>query len=243
MEGEENQIVNKMTGGKRQLPKSMELRVELNKKLAKDTNHKGMWIPIIKTVTWIVKKSKSSDSIEKVKEAMKYYENHKKECIDKYKEFNDEYEKNKRNKKSKVKNSRSKNSKSKKGSKKSKKMHGGDDDVEESKEDKKKDVEIKKPEEKLKGGNDINDIIEDEKDFVKKYRGIKSLNASKFTGGCDCEKKLVGGVCKSKQKEVMGKRTSKGKKSSKKSRGNTKVKRTSRRKSAKSSKRKSSKKK
>ncbi len=235
MEGEENQKVNKMTGGKRQLPKSMELRVELNKKLAKDTNHKGMWIPIIKTVTWIVNKSKSSDSIEKVKEAMKYYENHKKECIAKYKEFNDDYEKNKRNRRSNVKNRR--NSKGSK-SKGSKKMHGGDDD--ESKEDGKEDEEIEKPKEKLKGGTDI---IEDEKDFVKKYRGIKSLNASKFTGGCGNEKKLVGGVCKSKQEEVMGKRTSRGRKSSKKSQENTKANRTSRRKSTKSSKRKTSKKK
>lgn len=230
MEGEENQKVNKMTGGKRQLPKSMELRVELNKKLAKDTNHKGMWIPIIKTVTWIVNKSKSSDSIEKVKEAMKYYENHKKECIEKYKEFNDDYEKNKRNRKS-----RDKNSRSNKGRRGSKKMRGGDDD-EESKEDE----EIERPKEKLKGGIDV---IEDEKDFVKKYRGIKSLNASKFTGGCGNEKKLVGGICKSKQKEVMGKRTSNGRKSSKKSQGNTNANRTSRRKSTKSSKRNTSKKK
>ena len=230
MEGEENQKVNKMTGGKRQLPKSMELRVELNKKLAKDTNHKGMWIPIIKTVTWIVNKSKSSDSIEKVKEAMKYYENHKKECIEKYKEFNDDYEKSKRNRKS-----RDKNSRSSKGRRGSKKMRGGDDD-EESKEDE----EIERPKEKLKGGIDV---IEDEKDFVKKYRGIKSLNANKFTGGCGNEKKLVGGICKSKQKEVMGKRTSNGRKSSKKSQGNTNANRTSRRKSTKSSKRKASKKK
>lgn len=85
--------MNKMTGGKRQLPEAMKIRIELNKKIAKDTKHEGMWIPIIKTVSWIVKKSKSNDGIEKVKEATKYYESHKEECIKKYKEYNEEYKK------------------------------------------------------------------------------------------------------------------------------------------------------
>lgn len=82
-----------MSGGKRKLPEAMKIRVELNKKIAKDTKHEGMWIPIIKTVSWIVKKSKSTDSIEKVKEAITYYDSHKDECIKKYKEFNEEYKK------------------------------------------------------------------------------------------------------------------------------------------------------
>lgn len=81
-------------GGKRQLPEAMRLRVELNKKIAKDTKHEGMWIPIIKTVSWITSKSKETDGIKKVKEATKYYENHKDECIKKYEEFNREYQKN-----------------------------------------------------------------------------------------------------------------------------------------------------
>lgn len=82
-----------MSGGKRKLPEAMKIRIELNKKIAKDTKHEGMWIPIIKTVSWIVKKSKSTDSIEKVKEAIAYYDSHKDECIKKYKEFNEEYKK------------------------------------------------------------------------------------------------------------------------------------------------------
>ena len=113
--------MNKMAGGKRQLPEAMKIRVELNKKIAKDTKHEGMWIPIIKTVSWIVKKSKSTDGVEKVKEAIKYYDSHKEECIKKYKEFNEEYKKSgpprKRSKSAKAKRMSRKTSKTRKTSK------------------------------------------------------------------------------------------------------------------------------
>lgn len=88
-----NSIVHQQ-GGKRQLPEAMKLRVELNKKIANDTGHEGMWIPIIQTVSWISKKSKETDGVKKIKEAVKYYDSHKDECIKKYKEFNDAYKKN-----------------------------------------------------------------------------------------------------------------------------------------------------
>lgn len=88
-----NAIVKQQEGGKRQLPEAMKLRVELNKKIAKDTGHEGMWIPIIQTVSWISKKSKETDGVKKIKEAAKYYDSHKDECIKKYKEFNEAYKK------------------------------------------------------------------------------------------------------------------------------------------------------
>ena len=114
--------MNKMAGGKRKLPEAMKIRVELNKKIAKDTKHEGMWIPIIKTVSWIVKKSKSTDGVEKVKEAIKYYDSHKEECIKKYKEFNEEYKKSgpprrKKSKSAKAKRMSRKTSKTRKTSK------------------------------------------------------------------------------------------------------------------------------
>lgn len=96
------------TGG-RKLPEAIKIRGDLAKQIVKDTNFKGMWVPVIKTVAWIADKSKETDSVKKSKEAVKYYESHKSECQRKLEEFKKEWE-SKKGKKGSKKASRTKGS-------------------------------------------------------------------------------------------------------------------------------------
>lgn len=103
--------------GGRKLPEAIKIRQELAKQIVKDTDFKGMWVPVIKTVSWIADKSSETDSIKKSKEAVKYYESHKSECQKKLAEFKKDWETKKKGSK---KASRLKGSKGSKGSKDSK---------------------------------------------------------------------------------------------------------------------------
>jgi hypothetical protein len=111
-----------MSGGKgdvkkakRALPEALKIRQDFAKIIVKDTNFTGMQIPVQKTISWIAEKSKSTDSIQKIKEAMEYYKTHKDECHKKLAELKKDYE---ATKKSSKKASRTKATATKKTSKK-----------------------------------------------------------------------------------------------------------------------------
>ena len=52
---------------KRELPENMKIRVELSKQIAKDANFTGVWVPIIKTISWITNKNNIKDITDSVK--------------------------------------------------------------------------------------------------------------------------------------------------------------------------------
>ena len=240
---------NKNSGEKkkRKLPPSMEKRGELNKMIQKDTNYKGVWVPIIKTTAWIVdNKSKSNDSLKKVEEAIDYYKKHKNECLEKFEKFKNEYN-NKKNKSSKKSRLRGKYVFG--GMSEDDGISGQDIDYFDSSVYQVND--LNQITSQMQGGcgcqkqlggigdyddsgsyddypQDYNEYPQDYNEYPQDYneypQDIETNYNEPMTGGCDCQKNLIGGCDCQKQKQnpklsggAKKKRSSRRKKSSRKS--------------------------